>query len=158
MADHDGGWRSVVNPGTKCGARPSKSPSFGARGAVLAPVFCKTKIDYIDQEAGGIVWNKCFWKWFKLLFDFILIFIFVWFAKNALWAPKLSYFNGCAPNLGARINHRTPAAGVISHILYIHIYIPATWSIRLSGKKSKERWVFITRLKWKKTHLIINTL
>ena len=35
-----------------CGARPSKYPSFGARGAVLAPVFCKTKKDYIDQEAG----------------------------------------------------------------------------------------------------------
>ena len=35
------------------GTRPSKSPSFGTpRGAVLAPVFCKAKKDYISQEAG----------------------------------------------------------------------------------------------------------
>ena len=44
MAYHAGGRR--------CGAHPSTLPSFGPRGAVLAPDFCKTKKDYIDQEAG----------------------------------------------------------------------------------------------------------
>ena len=33
------------------GTRPSKKPSFSTRGAVLAPVFCKAKKDYIDHDA-----------------------------------------------------------------------------------------------------------
>ena len=35
---------------------------------------------------------------------------------TALWAPKLSYFDGRAPQLMALIIHGTPAAGVIGHI------------------------------------------
>ena len=36
--------------------------------------------------------------------------------KTALRAPKLSYFDGRAPLLSARVNHGTPAAGVIDHL------------------------------------------
>jgi hypothetical protein len=36
--------------------------------------------------------------------------------KTAPRAPKLSYFDGRAPQLSARVNHGTPAAGVIGHI------------------------------------------
>ena len=51
MADNAGGRRSVVNPEVIAPARRSKS-SLDVTGAVLAPVFCKTKKDNIDQEAG----------------------------------------------------------------------------------------------------------
>ena len=34
------------------GTRQTKKPSFGTRGAGLAPVFCKAEKDYIGQEAG----------------------------------------------------------------------------------------------------------
>ena len=37
-------------------------------------------------------------------------------AKTALRAPKLGYFDGRAPQLSARFDHRTPAAGVIGHM------------------------------------------
>ena len=50
-------------------------------------------------------------------------FIFVWFNKNEngrqTWAQKLSYFDGWAPQLKARVNHGTPAAGVIGHMLQV---------------------------------------
>ena len=52
MADHAGGGRSVVNQGTKLWHPPIIVASFGTRGVVLAPVFCKTKKEYIEQEAG----------------------------------------------------------------------------------------------------------
>ena len=51
-------------------------------------------------------------------------FIFVWFYKNengrhnSSRAPKLGYFDGRAPQLSARVNHGTPAAGVIGHIVF----------------------------------------
>ena len=38
-------------------------------------------------------------------------------------ALKLSYFDGRAPQLSSWVNHGTPAAGVIGHILYIRVYI-----------------------------------
>ena len=38
-------------------------------------------------------------------------------AKTAPRAPKLSYFDGRAPQLIAQVNHGTPAAGVIGHIV-----------------------------------------
>ena len=38
-------------------------------------------------------------------------------AKTAPWAPQLSYFDGRAPHLSARVNHGTPDVGVIGHIL-----------------------------------------
>ena len=38
-------------------------------------------------------------------------------AKTATRAPKLNYFDGRAPQLSVRVNHGTPAAGVIGHIL-----------------------------------------
>ena len=37
-------------------------------------------------------------------------------AKTTPRAPKLSYFYGRAPKLSVRVNHGTPAAGVIGHI------------------------------------------
>ena len=43
MADHAGGRRSLVNPGTKLWRPPVEEPSFGARGAVLAPIFVRPK-------------------------------------------------------------------------------------------------------------------
>ena len=53
MTDHAGPRRcNRVTREQTFGTRPSKKPSFGTRGAVLAPVFCKAKKDYIDQEAG----------------------------------------------------------------------------------------------------------
>ena len=36
--------------------------------------------------------------------------------KTAPWAPNLSYFDGWAPQLSARVNHGTPATGVIGHM------------------------------------------
>ena len=36
-------------------------------------------------------------------------------AKTASRAPKLGYFDGQTPQLSARVNHRTPTAGVIGH-------------------------------------------
>ena len=38
-------------------------------------------------------------------------------AKTTPQAPKLSYFGGRAPQLSARVNHGTPAADVIGHII-----------------------------------------
>ena len=38
-------------------------------------------------------------------------------AKTNPQAPKLSYFGGRAPQLSARVNHGTPAADVIGHII-----------------------------------------
>ena len=59
----------------------------------------------------------------KLLFGFILMKLFLFgFTKtktgdkNAPRAPKLGYFDGRAPKLSARVNHGTPAAGVIGHL------------------------------------------
>ena len=59
MADHACGRRSVVNMGTKVWRPPVEvtqfwrpRSGFGAREAVLAPVFCKTKKDYNEEEAG----------------------------------------------------------------------------------------------------------
>ena len=55
-------------------------------------------------------------------------FIFVWFykdktdAKTAPRAPKLGYFDGRAPKLSARVNHGTPAAGVIGHMYTNTLY------------------------------------
>ena len=51
--------------------------------------------------------------------------LFVGFTKTktAPRAPKLSYFDGRAPQLSARINHGTPAAGVIGHIIYYEVCI-----------------------------------
>ena len=52
-------------------------------------------------------------------------FSFVWLYKNENGrettprAPKLSYFDGRAQQLSARVNHGTPAAGVISHMYNI---------------------------------------
>ena len=43
MADHAGGRRSVVNPGTKLWRPPVELLSVGTRGAVLAPVFVFVK-------------------------------------------------------------------------------------------------------------------
>ena len=40
-------------------------------------------------------------------------------AKTAPRVPKLDYFDGRAPQLSARVNHGTPAAGVIGH-LYVY--------------------------------------
>ena len=37
-------------------------------------------------------------------------------AKTAPRAPKLGYFDRRAPQLSARVNHGTPAAGVIGHV------------------------------------------
>ena len=37
-------------------------------------------------------------------------------AKTASREPKLSYFDGRAQRLSARVNHGMPAAGVISHM------------------------------------------
>ena len=43
-------------------------------------------------------------------------------AKTAPRAPKLSYFDGRAPQLSARANLGTPAAGVIGHICLFSSY------------------------------------
>ena len=59
---------------------------------------------------------------FKLLFGLILMDLF-WFGftktktvvKTVPRAQKLYYFYGQAPQLSARDNHGTPAAGVIGH-------------------------------------------
>ena len=54
--------------------------------------------------------------------------IFVWFtkmktgAKTAPRAPKLSNFDGRAPQLSARVNHGTPpAAGVTGHMFSLQV-------------------------------------
>ena len=52
MANHGCGRGSVVNPGNKLWRPPVEVTQFWARGAVLAPVFCKTKKNYMEQEAG----------------------------------------------------------------------------------------------------------
>ena len=44
-------------------------------------------------------------------------------AVEAPRAPKLSYFDGRAPQLRARVNHGTPAAGVIGHIYNLQVVI-----------------------------------
>ena len=48
MTDHAGPRRCECHTETSFW----QPPSFGTQGAVLAPVFCKAKKDYIDQEAG----------------------------------------------------------------------------------------------------------
>ena len=45
--------------------------------------------------------------------------IFIWFYKNetgAKTAPRAPKLDRRAPQLNARVNHGTPAAGVIGHI------------------------------------------
>ena len=64
-----------------------------------------------------------FLKYFKLLFGFILMNLFLFgFSKTKTGAkttprvPKLSNSDNWAPQLRARVNHGTPAAGVIGHV------------------------------------------
>ena len=57
------------------GTRPSKSPSFGTRGAVLAPVFVRQKKIILVKRRGKSIKQKL-WKWYKLLFCFILMIFF----------------------------------------------------------------------------------
>ena len=40
---------------------------------VLAPVFVRPKKSIYWSRSGGIVWNKSCWKWFEILFGFIMI-------------------------------------------------------------------------------------
>ena len=50
-------------------------------------------------------------------------------AKTAPLALKMSYFDGRAPQLSARVNHGTPAAGMIGHMHYIQNSGPKTSGI-----------------------------
>ena len=43
-------------------------------------------------------------------------------AKTAPRSPKLSYFDGRAPQLSAQVNHGTPAARVIGHKYIVYGY------------------------------------
>ena len=86
----------------------------------MTPVLCKAKKDYIDQEAG----EKYETKWFKLLFCFILMNLFL-FEKTetgaiiAPWVPKLGYYDGRVPKLSSRVSLATSRAGVVCH-KYVH--------------------------------------
>ena len=83
----------------------------------MAPVFCKTKKNYIDQEAGEeyetkVVGNDSSYCWLHT--D---EFNFVWFYKNEKGAPKLllGHQKPKTELLSSRVNHGTPAADVIDH-------------------------------------------
>ena len=68
--------------------------------------------------------KEMFLEMIMLLFGFILNLFLFGFTKTktgvttAPRAPKLSYFDGRAPQLSARVNHRMPATGVIG-IMYM---------------------------------------
>ena len=94
MADHAGGRCSVVNPGIKLWHPPVKVTQFWRPRIGMAPDFCKIKKDYIGQEEGKKYETKV--------------------VGNDSSYCLASYKR--APQLSARVNHGTPAAGVIGHI------------------------------------------
>ena len=78
MADHAGGRRSMVNPGTKLWRPRFEVTQFWApKEQFCRPFFVRPK-KIILIKRRGIVWNKNCWKLFKVLFDFILMNLF-WF-------------------------------------------------------------------------------
>ena len=115
MADHTGGQRSVVNPDTKLWRPPLKGNP-----------------DLVERIQVTVWLNTG-------------EFISVWFLKKRKRAPKLSYFDGRAPQLSARANHGTPAAGVIGTIprlvtvktcLFLIVHFIYTPKIMLYNKKN----------------------
>ena len=72
-----------VSPGNKVLAPARRSnPVLAPKERFWRPNFLRPKKDYIDQEAGGKVQIKSYWKWFKLLFCFILMNLFFCSSKN----------------------------------------------------------------------------
>ena len=66
-----------ITPGTKLLRQPILVTQFWRTKSGFSARFCKTKEDYVYWSRGrGIVWNKSWWTWFKLLFGFILMNFF----------------------------------------------------------------------------------
>ena len=75
----------------------------------MAPVFCKAKKDYVDQEAEE-KYEKKLLEMVKLLFCFILMNSFVFGlskaetgTETAHRVPKLGFFDGQVPKLSSRV-------------------------------------------------------
>ena len=115
MADHAGGPRSMVNPGTKLWRPPVEVTQFWRprRSFGASFRFCKTKQNKFISMKPNINSNH----FQQLLFHTIPPPLDQY---NLFWsyikrAPKLSYFNGRASQLTARVDHGTPSNGVIGH-------------------------------------------
>ena len=107
------------------GTRPSKLPSFGTRGAVLAPVSIFERLNknkFISMKQNGNLT-----KFQQLLFytfppaqlPLLLInIIFFWPYKQ--WAPEpllgCQNFDGRVPKVSYRVTLATSGAGVVCHI------------------------------------------
>ena len=111
-----------------CGARPSNKLIFGARGAVSVPVFVLVKASknkFISMYEPNSYLNH----FQQLLFHTIPRLLINEGGKAYLRvlgqnqynlfkkrAQKLGYFDWRALQLIARVNHGTPASGVIGHM------------------------------------------
>ena len=122
MANHAGGRRSVVNPGTKFGRPPFEVTQFlrpRSAGAFLAPVFVCVKPDknkFISMKP-----NSNLNHFHQLLIHTIPNpldqYNLFWSYKNSPREPKLGYFDGRAPQFNSRVIPGTPAATVIGHMI-----------------------------------------
>ena len=146
MADHAGPRRFKCHPETNFWHPPIEETQFWHQRSGLAPVFCKAKKDYIDQEGGGKVWNKSCWKWFKLLFCFIPM-IFFWSFKyenglqNRSSGAKTGLLRRAGTKLSSRVTLATSGAGVVSHMYIVFVYFSSSfitfYSFLLRDEKEK---------------------
>ena len=95
---------------------PDPRSGFGAR-------FLKGQKSLYWSRGGGKVWTKSWLKWLKLLFSFILIYMYLFSltktetgAKMAPRVTKLGYFDGRAPKLSSRVTLATSGAAVVCHM------------------------------------------
>ena len=92
------------------------------------PIFVKPKKIILIKRRGNSLKQKLL-EMIQVTVGFILMNLFLFGftktktgAKTAPRAPRLSSFDGRASQLSARVNHGTPATGVIGHIYTIIIY------------------------------------
>ena len=88
MTDHAGPRRYECNPGTKLWRPPVEVTHFWRPKSSFGALFWKDQKRLYWSRGGGIVWNKSCWKWFKLLFGFILIIYICLVLQKLKRAPK----------------------------------------------------------------------